>query len=104
MTEHFSSERRSMDSRVSRIEEKLKASETALFLARDDVNRRLDEMNALRDQITNERGVYLTRVEYESKQEAMANALSNLQKFQWAATGGLLVVQIFVVVIFNYLK
>jgi hypothetical protein len=104
MTEHFSSERRSMDSRVSRIEEKLKSSETALFLARDDVNRRLDEMNELRDQITKERGFYISRVEYESKHESTASALSGLQKFQWATTGGLLVVQIFVVIIFNYLK
>jgi hypothetical protein len=39
--------------------------EKALNIAKGDINRRLDEMNELRKQITNERGEFLQRSVYD---------------------------------------
>ena len=44
-----------------RIDREFELADRALTIAREEVNRRLDGMNELRDQIQSERGEYATR-------------------------------------------
>ncbi len=52
----------------------------ALSLARQDVDRRLEAMNELRDQITSERGEYLTRTNYDVRHETLIDRISILER------------------------
>jgi hypothetical protein len=63
----------------------------ALKLAREDVNRRLGEMNQLREQITTERGAYPTRVEYDAKHDQLVQRVQTIET-QFAALTGRLTV------------
>ncbi len=47
----------------------------ALAMARDDVNRRLDGMNELRQQIASERGFYLSRELFDREHSALRDAM-----------------------------
>jgi len=73
----------------------------ALGTARDEVNRRLEEMNELRAQITTERGEFLLRKEYEGKHEALLErigaqerARANLEGRMWAIGAVVVVIQL----------
>ncbi len=79
-------------------------AEKAIDIAKMEVDRRLDGMNQLRDQINNERGVYMTRHEYEAKHDALDGTIRDLQKFQWMMTGALLVVQLLIGLVLHFWK
>ncbi len=68
------------------------AQQRALELARADVDRRLEAMNELRAQITNERGNYISRAEYEAKHEQLVERIQTLETGQAALLGRLTVV------------
>jgi hypothetical protein len=55
---------------------KQEADATALELARGIQSYKDEKANALRSQIESERGVYLTREEYDAKHQALANAIA----------------------------
>lgn len=78
-------ERRSGDAvevRLARLEERTLSAAEALRIAANNLDRRLEQMNELRDQINKERGSYYTRKEAES-----------LQHFQYMVMGGLIVLE-----------
>ncbi len=52
----------------------------ALGLAREAIEHRLEGMNELREQITSERGSYVSRVEYEAKHDTLVNRVNELEK------------------------
>lgn len=73
----------------------------AIVLAREDVNRRLEGMNELRNQITDERGDYMTRKEYDAKHDtliervsALERSRSNLEGKLWALGAVVVVIQL----------
>ncbi len=75
----------------------------AIDNARDEVNRRLAEMNDLRRQITDERADFLTRAEYDAKHEALIERISsmersraNLEGRMWAIGAVLVLIQVIV--------
>lgn len=84
---------------IARLEEKLVASQTALSLAKEDINRRLEGMNELRAQILAERGQFTLRSEYEAKHEILGNAIRDLQKYQYMSMGALAVFQIVIAIV-----
>lgn len=66
-------------------------------IAKEEVDRRLEDMNQMREQIDRERGTFVTSSVYESKHEAVVarvnlleNARANIDGRVWAA-GALLV-------------
>ncbi len=77
--------------------------QVALDRARDEVNRRLAEMNDLRRQITDERADFLTRAEYEAKHEAlierigsMERSRANLEGRMWAIGAVFVMIQVII--------
>jgi hypothetical protein len=90
-------ERRTYESvvtQMARLEERILAANEALRLARDEIDRRLEGMNELRDQIARERGDYLSRQEYASEYKALITELASIQKFMWMIAGGLAIVEV----------
>ncbi len=59
----------------------------ALALAAGDVNRRLEAMNELREQITSERGLYLTRETYDDKHNSLEQRIGVLERASASLTG-----------------
>ncbi len=53
-----------------------KLNGAAVEAARQSINLRLDEMNALRAQINNERGTYLTRDQYERERDLLREGIN----------------------------
>lgn len=78
---------------VARLEERMISNNKSIDLAKVEVDRRLIEMNELRKQIESERRVYLTRIEYDAKHEALVISVNVLQKIMWIATGVLFTIQ-----------
>lgn len=73
----------------------------ALEVAADDVDRRLEAMNELRDQITSERAEYLTRTSFEDKHDgldrrvgALEQSRSNMEGRMWAIGAGVVLVEL----------
>ena len=71
------------------------AERKALEIAREEVNRRLDEMNELREQITRERGEFMRRDMFDREHstlrdgndirlKALENTKSNMEGRLWA--------------------
>ena len=61
-----------------RLDAELKARDQALDLARADINRRLAEMNELRQQINSERGHFITRELYDRMEAERNRGLSSI--------------------------
>ncbi len=58
-----------------------------LITAKTELNRRLEEMNAFRTQINNERGEFVTRTVFEAKHDSLEKSIAALQKFQYMLIG-----------------
>jgi hypothetical protein len=67
---------------------KFEAQEKALEIALQRLNERLEDMNELRKQITNERGMYLTRERFDSDHAALGQRVSSLelQASKWSGS------------------
>ena len=76
-------------------------SRTAI-LALAEINRRLVDMNHMREQINQERGSFVPRAEYEIKHTLIIDLISSLQKFQWMVTGALVTFQILIGIVVHY--
>jgi hypothetical protein len=91
--------------KIARIDEKLMSYAAAIDIARGEINRRLEDMNDLRNQLNNERMMYVTRSEYESKHENLVTMISTLQRFQWMLIGALMVFQVLIgIVLYHFEK
>jgi hypothetical protein len=64
------------------------AQKEAVELAMVRLNERLGEMNELREQITRERGIYLTRERYDAEHQLLAQRVSalELQNSKWSGS------------------
>jgi hypothetical protein len=71
-------------------------------VAEQNVNRRLDEMNQLRQQINNERGSYVTRATDEARQEAQRKTIEGLSKLVWLGMGLVLAISFGVNLFLSY--
>jgi len=89
---------------VARLEEKNAAASKAIEVAKEEIDRRLLEMNQLRHQISEERGHYVLRLEFDTKHDTLNRAVSNLQRFQWGMIGGLAVFQVLIGLVLHYIK
>lgn len=76
-------------------------SNVAIDTARNEVNRRLAEMNELRAQINVERGEYLSRHEYEAKHDALIERINSMERSRanlegrfWAIGAAVVVIQL----------
>jgi hypothetical protein len=63
----------------------------AVESARQSINLRLDEMNALRAQIANERGLYLSRDQFEREHSLLESRLRSLENQSSNLQGRLIV-------------
>ena len=101
------------ETRLARLEERLVASDRALELAKGEVDRRLNTMNEMREQINQERGSYVVRIEYEEKHKALLdkidqrsevvdNKLNDLKNFQYLIIGGVTVMQVVIGLLLHY--
>lgn len=61
------------------IESRIDGIETAIQKAEEALNIRLEHMNEFREQISRERGQYLTKEVYEEHQKAVDERLKNLE-------------------------
>jgi hypothetical protein len=86
--------------KIIRLEERLTASDLAIKIAREEIDRRLSDMNELRSQINSERGIYITRQEFNAEFKIISNEIYALQKFMWMIAGGLAVLEI----VLRYMK
>ncbi len=93
---------RTLEIAHSKLEERLAGNDKALEIAKQEVDRRLLGMNELREQISIERNQYLSRLEFESKHQALIDQVNALQKFQWLLVGGLTVLEIFIGIALHY--
>lgn len=102
-----------LDIRLTRMEEKALAHDAAVLLAKAEIDRRLREMNQMREQINMERGSFLQRAEYEEKYKVISEKidqraeivdgkLNDLKNFQYLIIGGLAVFQVLVGIAAHY--
>ena len=87
---------------IRRLEEKIEAldrlfterftlRDEAIEIAREDVERRLDGMNEVREQISSERGRYLTREMYDERHQVLTDLVGSLENRVSAIEGGSLI-------------
>ena len=67
------------------------ADKEAINIAREAVDRRLGEMNNMREQINQERGTFVRMDWYESKHKEIESRVSKLEEWQWKVIGGMAV-------------
>lgn len=63
------------------------AAEASIGVYREDLDRRLDAMNELRDQINTERNRYVTRDAFEAHATSVAKDLRDVQQFMARSEG-----------------
>ena len=66
---------------------RFKTSEDAIKLARDILDTKLKEENAVREQLRTQKDEFMPRAEYCTAHELLTNAVSDLQKFRFQAEG-----------------
>lgn len=69
----------STEERVAAVEVKVAESEKALTVAKKEIDRRLEEMNKLREQVTAERNQYLTRDLFDKLHDQLIGRVSALE-------------------------
>jgi hypothetical protein len=77
--------------RVARLEERLQAMLDATAIAKIEVDRRLDEMNALRHQIEGERGQFVGATRYEERHEELTRRIAQTENRLSSIEGGNLI-------------
>ena len=64
-----------------------RAQQDALNLATRNLELRLEKLNELRNEVTQDRGNFLTRDRYESQHQALEDKVSSLEAFRGRALG-----------------
>ena len=64
-----------------------KAQQEALALASRTLELRLEKLNELRQEVTQDRGNYLTKAEYESKHQTLIDRIGRLENFNSRVLG-----------------
>ncbi len=67
------------DERLARLEEAVRRTDDATRIAKTEVDRRLGDMNQLREQINRERGTYVDKDSYEKRHEEIRERLDRIQ-------------------------
>ena len=86
-SERWNAHRREHALEEKSLQESREAMASALQVASDNIDRRLDEMNELRAQINTERGAYLTRLEYDAKHEQLVTRVQAMETTLAGLTG-----------------
>lgn len=90
------------------------AEDKALDIASKEIDRRLEGMNQIREQINNERGMYVTREVYDEQHNALRDMMdtrlkvletmkSNMEGRLWAMGAGVSAVVVAINVVIYYL-
>jgi hypothetical protein len=74
--------------RLARLEERVEGMRISTQVAKEEIDRRLDEMNMLRRQIESERGAYVDIARYEERHEDLGNRLTSLENRVAVMEGG----------------
>jgi len=78
---------RIFDERQKALDVAFKAQEQALRLASNNLELRLEKLNELRNEVTSDRGNFLTRDRYESQHSALEEKVAALESFRGKALG-----------------
>lgn len=79
----------SQDIKLARLEERYKAQHEALAIARDEMNRRLENMNEFRAQILQERGEFVRKDWFEKVHQDSLNDINEQKNWQSNMNGRL---------------
>jgi predicted RNase H-like nuclease (RuvC/YqgF family) len=74
--------------RLARLEERVEGMRTSTDVAKDEIDRRLDDMNELRRQIEAERGRYIDVDRYDERHEELQKQLNRMENRVAAMEGG----------------
>ena len=58
------------------------------------LNAKLEQMNEIRGQLGTQKADFITRIEFEAKQQVLIGKIENLQKFMWALGGALVILEV----------
>jgi hypothetical protein len=78
---------RIFDERQKALDVAFKSQEQALALASRNLELRLEKLNELRQEVTQDRGNFLTRDKYESEHGALGDRVTGLEAFRGRALG-----------------
>lgn len=82
----------------------LAAADRAVSKAELAAERRFESVNEFRQTLTDQAATFLPRREYESAHASIVEKVESVQKFLWMGLGAMLAVQLFIGVIFVFLK
>ena len=82
----------------------LAAADRAVAKAERAAEARFESVNEFRGTLTDQAATFLPRREYENAHTAVVEKVEALQKFLWMGLGAMLAVQLFVGIIFVFLK
>ena len=78
---------RIFEERDRQYELRYKSQEDALLVARRDMERRLEGLNELRREVTEDRGRFLSLEKYDAEMRGIADQLDELKEFQGRMLG-----------------
>lgn len=76
------------------LESRLESIDTATILRAAALDKRMDAMNQIREQLATQKTEFLTRLEYDSKHQMLCDKIETVQKFVWMVSGALLLIEI----------
>ena len=80
------------------------AVEIAVDKAESATTKRFESVNEMRSMVTDAAQRFMPRMEYETSHRALVEKVEALQKFLWVGLGAVLAIQLFVSLIFVFLK
>ena len=86
------------------VNEKFKAVDGLLALAKQEVERRLDLLNHQAEQLKDMQATYVPREVYDRRHMEIEARLANLEKLIWKAIGGVTVLGTVIQILLHYIK
>jgi len=74
-----------MEAKFASVEAVLAERDKALLTALTDLNRRLDELNRLREEVNEDRGLYLTKEKYDGEHGVLEERVNSLETWRGKA-------------------
>jgi len=82
----------------------LAAADRAVAKAETAAERRFESQNEFRGTLTDQARTFMPRMEYESAHKSLVEKVESVQKFLWMGLGAMLAIQLFIGIIFAFLK
>jgi hypothetical protein len=86
------------------MESRFSSIQRAVDKAEESTEKRFAAVNEMRAMVTDAASKFMPRLEYETSHQALVEKVEGLQKFLWMGLGAMLAIQLFLGIVFVFIR